>query len=338
MENLNPQLLEFNELPKEIEGIRPDQIRSIFPHPSLIHLKGHSPKPLFLSLLLHGNETTSFEVLQELSRYIRCNPLPRNLIIFVGNVFACEKHMRFIPGQEDYNRVWTNGKSSEHFLAQKVLTKVSEAGPLFANIDIHNNTGLNPYYACINSLTLENQYLASLFTKTVVYFKTPGSVQAIAFNKLCPSITIECGKSGDPTGFKMAFQLVLDVMHSQSLSPKHKPEIQIFQTHARLKIKDGTQYSFSLKNCTDLAFPPQFERWNFKKLEAGDIFAESQAKHLPLVVVDENEKDCTYKYFDHANGKIIVKQEFVPAMLTQDKTVIAQDCLGYLMRQINTPL
>ena len=63
----------------------------------------------------------------------------------------------------------------------------------YANIDIHNNTGNNPHYACITSLNDRYLHLARLFSRTIVHFKKPVGVQAAALAAICPAVTIECG-------------------------------------------------------------------------------------------------------------------------------------------------
>ena len=58
----------LGHLPKELLTIGPREIQRVSPRPTLISVPGKRSPPLFLSLLLHGNETTSFFVLQALAR------------------------------------------------------------------------------------------------------------------------------------------------------------------------------------------------------------------------------------------------------------------------------
>ena len=44
---------------------------------------------------------------------------------------------------------------------------------VFASIDIHNNTGSTQHYACVNRLDPPFLHLATLFSRTVVYFRRP---------------------------------------------------------------------------------------------------------------------------------------------------------------------
>jgi len=40
---------------------------------------------------------------------------------------------------------------------------------VFASVDIHNNTGLNPHYGCVTALRHASLHLAAMFSRTVVY-------------------------------------------------------------------------------------------------------------------------------------------------------------------------
>jgi hypothetical protein len=77
---------------------------------------------------------------------------------------------------------------------------------VFASIDVHNNTGLNPHYACVNRLDKEFLWLASLFGRLVIYFTHPKGTQTAAFAPFCPAVTLECGKPEHPYGVEHAFE------------------------------------------------------------------------------------------------------------------------------------
>jgi len=58
------------ELPDGLLEIQPTQLEDLLGGPCLIHLPGRRSEPLFISVLLHGNETTGFLALQAvLKRY-----------------------------------------------------------------------------------------------------------------------------------------------------------------------------------------------------------------------------------------------------------------------------
>src|SRR5690348_11078871 len=70
--------------------------------PTLIELEGVRAAPLFASILLHGNEDSGLGAVQRvISRYAR-KPLPRSLMLLVGNVEAAAQGLRRLERQLDY--------------------------------------------------------------------------------------------------------------------------------------------------------------------------------------------------------------------------------------------
>ena len=55
-----------NEIPKEVLSCKTTELYKYVEDLSLFHLKGKEANPLFISTLLHGNETTGFYGLQSL--------------------------------------------------------------------------------------------------------------------------------------------------------------------------------------------------------------------------------------------------------------------------------
>ena len=81
-------------------------LHQVLPGPTLMHLQGRKPEPLFVSVLLHGNEYTGLKAIQNvIGRYVATG-LPRSVSIFVGNVQAAAMGQRRLDGQPDYNRIW----------------------------------------------------------------------------------------------------------------------------------------------------------------------------------------------------------------------------------------
>ena len=72
--------------------------------PSLFRLPGRRLAPLFVSVLLHGDEDTSWRAIQAVLRRTRAAKLQRPLLLFVGNIEAAKANVRTLPHQEDFNR------------------------------------------------------------------------------------------------------------------------------------------------------------------------------------------------------------------------------------------
>jgi hypothetical protein len=311
-------------------------LHRILPGPTLIHLRGRREKPLFVSVLLHGNEDVGLRAVQALLH--RSRQLPRALSIFIGNVAAARYAARFLPGQPDYNRIWPGSDapdSPEAGMLREVVEIMAARG-VFASVDIHNNTGLNPHYGCVNRLTHRFLQLALLFSRTVVYFVRPKGVQSMAFAELCPATTVECGKSGQTRGLQHAVEY-LDACLNLSEIPAQRVvehDIDIFHTVAVVKIPiDGT-FSFS-HPAVDIFFNDDLDQLNFRELPAGTELG-SMRPHEPvrLVVTSEQGDDVTDEYFENAGGRLTLKKPMTLSMLTLDESVIRQDCLCYLMERL----
>jgi hypothetical protein len=164
----------------------PDLIHTL-PQPTLFDLPGRVEQPLFVSVLLHGNEDTGLLAAQEVLRRHQERGLPRRLLLFVGNVAAAQAGVRTLDSQLDFNRAWPgtlHAEAPETALMQQVVDYVAARQP-FASIDIHTNTGLNPHYACLNRLEAPFMHLARLFSRTVVFFEKPVGVQSAAMAEIC---------------------------------------------------------------------------------------------------------------------------------------------------------
>lgn len=169
------RLTSFNHFPDTLLDVPASELRRHLPGPSLFQVPGRDAQPLFVSVLLHGNEDTGWQAMQAVLQRHRRTILPRPLLLFVGNVEAAKAKVRTLPHQTDYNRTWPgtpHAGAPEALLMQEVVDTVKRHAP-FASIDIHNNTGSNPHYACVNSLEEPFLHLARLFSRTVVYFERP---------------------------------------------------------------------------------------------------------------------------------------------------------------------
>lgn len=335
MESVGLQLKIYHEVPKGFETIDLDYIHTLIDGPCLFHLKGENERPLFVSTLLHGNETTSFIVLQRLIKKYRTQKLPRSLIIFVGNTLAAEKGKRQLPDQPDFNRIWAGGNLPEHKLAKEVIEYASKQN-LFANIDIHNNTGMNPYYGCVNRLEPEYIQLASLFSDKIVYFTEPHEVQSNAFAPLCPSVTIEAGVSGDLEGIDVTYNYIEKVLHLDSFDATiNLDRVGVFHTKARIRIHPDAIVDFNNneKLQADISFIKDLETKNFSYIPTG--YHLGYLKDLNLIrVYDDANTDVTDHYIKLIKNQIITNQMFIPSMFTKNIDVMKSDCLGYVMEKL----
>ena len=119
---------------------------------------------------------------------------------------------------------------------REVMSRMADR-EIFASIDVHNNTGINPHYACINRVDNQFLHLAAQFSRTVVYFIRPLGVQSMAMSHICPAVTLECGKVGQQHGVDHA----LDYLDACNNS---KEELAAFGGEADFSGMDGTRSLF----------------------------------------------------------------------------------------------
>jgi succinylglutamate desuccinylase len=326
---------QLETLPEHFLSARSEDLFRLLKKPTLIHLKGKKTPPLFICTLLHGNETTGFYALQNILKQYQHKELPRDISIFIGNVEAAAQQQRRLDRQIDFNRIWPG--THEHFLAEahmmKQVTEIMRKKRPFASIDMHNNTGCNPHYGCINKLDSQYLALAGLFSNTVVYFSTPKGVQSSAFAEFCPSLTLECGQSGELSGIDHATQFLNTVLNLEQIPAVVADHIHLYHTVARVLIPED--YSFGFSDDATINLHREIESYNFRALPAGTVFASIEPDSSAyLQAFDDDDREVGRDYFEYNGGDIVLRKTIMPAMLTTDTTVIRQDCLCYLMEKI----
>ncbi len=331
----------YEQLPAGLLDLGAERLHEILPGPALIHLPGRHPAPLFVSVLLHGNEETGWLAAREVLRKYARSSLPRALSLFIGNIAAARHGLRLLDGQPDYNRIWPGGGASdrpEYVMASQVVEAMRARG-VFASIDIHNNTGLNPHYGCVNRLEPAWLHLATLFSRTVVYFTYPRGVQSAAFAELCPAVTLECGKPGTPQGVEHAASYMDACLHLSEFPahPVQPQDIDLFHTVATVKVPEGVRFGFTDAGC-DIEFAPDLDHLNFRELQPGTRLGRIHgARDICLQALDDEGQEMGNQVFDCSDGHIRLRRPLMPAMLTRDARVIRQDCLCYLMERLPLP-
>lgn len=333
------QLKQLETLPNGVLTCTPEMLHSILPQPTLIHLAGKKDPPLFISVMLHGNEPTGFLAAQSLLKKYQNTDLPRSVTLFFGNTLAAEQGRRRLDGQPDFNRIWPGTDqpfSPESQIAAEIVSTMRAHG-IFASIDIHNNTGLNPHYACINKYEPRFLRLASLFGRLIVYFTHPKGVQSAAFAEFCPAVTLECGRPGQQYGVEHAFNFLDSCLHLSEIAddPVPSKDIDIFHTVAQIKIPEHIEFSFS-KDTVHLLLDKDLERMNFTEIPAGTVLGKvNHGSQMPVIAKDESGANVTDHFFDINGGELRLNRKSMPSMLTLDERIIQQDCLCYLMERIH---
>ena len=348
----------LSDLPRHLPGLLDCPARELHHHltgPTLLHLPGRRQPELFVSVLLHGNEDVGWVAVQQLLREAlahRQDRLPRALTVLIGNVQAARQGLRRLDGQPDHNRVWPGAVeylgSPEQLLMAEVHRLQCERG-LFAAIDLHNNTGLNPHYGIVCRSTPAHLHLARLFSRTVVLFRGLPGTQTAAFTPLCPAVAVECGKPGVAANEAEAARFLAAALHLSEF-PDHglqEGDLDLYHTLARVKVREEVRFDFAppegiqediapLPPGCDLWLDARLDRLNFRELAAGRRFGRSRHP-MPLRAEDEAGADITARCFQVREGELRLSRAAMPAMLTLDARVVRQDCLCYLMERLPMP-
>jgi hypothetical protein len=339
MADLKQDLLQqLDSIPAGLLDSDARDLHQVLSGPTLLHLKGKQNNTLFLSVMLHGNETTGLLAVQQLLKKYQSRLLPRNLSVFFGNVEAARDGLRRRDDQADFNRIWPGTEyapCAETRMAEIIVNTMADHN-LFASVDIHNNTGLNPHYACINRLEPAYQQLATLFARFVVYFTRPKGVQSMAFAQLCPAVTLECGRPDQTYGVKHAYDFIDSCLNLSELPdhPVHPQDIDLFHTVAQVKVRPDVAFSFDDSDVV-LQLDRDLEKMNFFEVPAGTALGRVNSNSfLPVEAWDENGDDVSHRYFELRDDELMFKRPTMPSMMTLNERVIKQDCLCYLMERL----
>jgi hypothetical protein len=325
----------LHHLPGELLSLDGTEIYQFLPDLTLIHLPGELDPPLLISVLLHGNETTGWLAVRSLlSKY--GSALPRSVSLLFGNVTAARERQRHLPTQPDFNRIWAGGEGTEYALAQQVLGEMRSRG-VFACLDLHNNTGRNPYYGCIPRLEPDFLALARLFAPVAVYYTAPQTVLAYAFSDFCPAVILECGLPDAPASTAYGLAFLERCLHLKSLADVPPTPLELLHTLAVVKVPPAITLSFGPHTTADLHLPADLDRWNFQTLPPTQAIALSGSQRGALQAFDESGEECTQQVLHQAGGAWYLRRPMVPAMLTLDSAIIRSDCLCYLMERMGVP-
>jgi len=337
-----PPLPQFDGFPEALLETSATELWRLLPGAALFRIPGRRREPLFLTVLQHGNEDTGWRAAQAVLRRYRGSRLGRSLLLFVGNVAAARENVRTLPHQDDFNRCWPGTARPDRPLARMlrdVVEMVRRAAP-FASVDIHNNSGYNPHYACVSSLKESHLQLARLFSRTVVHFEQPLGVQSAALAQVCPAVAVECGRAGEPASVAHATEFIESVLALEHF-PEHMvpaSDLDLMATRAIVKIPAAASFSYDGSDA-DFRLRADLDHLNFSELDPGTLFG-----HLGRAGTCRFEVEAAGAYgdadtgagpyFDYAGGEVRLAQRAIPAMLTLDPRAVRLDCLGYLMRRI----
>lgn len=302
--------------------------------PTLIELPGKRGSPLFVSILLHGNEHSGLLAVQRVLGGYRGRALPRPLMLLVGNVEAARHGLRRLDGQPDFNRIWPGTPNDSDMMEAQIMAEVHRRAVdrrVIAAIDFHNNSGRNPHYAVVCNLDPKTIGLAALFSPRIVCFRGIPGTQTASFAGLVPAIAVECGRPGEADHVSAGARLIDAMLDLDELPTGEVAALDLYHTLGVVRVREDVTFGFGVCEA-DLRFDAALDEKNFRELASGTVVGET-SHPMPLRMIAEAGGDVADDYFETAGGKLTLRRNAVPAMLTVDAAIVRQDCLCYLMER-----
>ncbi|MGH8825907.1 MAG: hypothetical protein ACRDVN_15730 [Jiangellaceae bacterium] len=334
----------YEELKPLLDGTDEDVLLNLGGKPALVRIPAAAtaanPRARLLACLMHGNEPSGYRAVLDVLR--RGERFAFDLWVLIGNVRAATQEgwyaHRYLDDQEDFNRVWGCGPATTRMrrCAAAILEELL-AADLEAAVDLHNNSGQNPYYAILPRSTPAGFRLAALCADTLLEWKLDAHTLMEALGGRCPSVAVECGLGHLPEGTAFAGSVVhrflnedgFTVPHGQAGSrPRH-----IYETLDRVTVRDEVTFSFGgrLDDETDLVVAAGLDTFNFGILVPGHVIGHvDPGAAMPLCATDMSGRDVTGRLFDITeNGTLVVAEGMTPIMMTTTVVQARRDCLFY---------
>ena len=306
-----------NALPDSLADIPATALGDELGGPTLFDLRSGSHPPLFVSVLLHGNEVSGWDAVRGLLDEFR----QVSSLLFLANLDAAREGVRALPGQVDFNRVWEGGDTSEAAVAAEVTAYVAAANPYLA-VDIHNNTGQNPPYSVICRADRRTLQFAGAFAQRALLGSQPGGFQTRRFTRFTTAVTVEVGTPDDPESTTRTTEFLTKLLASYPEAPpdsRSPGALRLFETVARVTVGDGTEIE------------PAMQRFNFRRAPAGTALTRRGA----LIAQAADGTPVGGRYFTSDDAAVLSRPTIL-AMYTRDLESARRDCLCYFLEPLRT--
>ncbi len=320
----------------------PDAFLAALAGPTVFHLRGRDrQRARVVAGSLHGNEPSG---LRAIHAVLAAGIVPAvDTYLFIGAVEAARTEPRFsfrmLPGRRDLNRCFGAPRDDpEGRLAQQVLALLRAARPE-AVVDLHNNTGHNPAYAIATRLCRTRLALGALFASRFICSEFRLGTFMEAFDDLAPSLSIECGRAGDPAADATAHAGLTRLLALPRLDPTAPtpPGMRILVDPVRVRLRAGLDLAFDEAPHPDahLTLDAEIDRHNFEVLPMGTRLGWVRGDAgWPLEAADAGGRDRSRELFAIQNGALVARTSLTPIMMTTNATVARVDCLFYVVHQV----
>jgi hypothetical protein len=178
--------------------------------------------------------------------------------------------------------------------------------------------------------------LVSLFADRIVH--TPIELGTIVEATVpeFPSVTIECGRAGDPAADEAAWRGLRRYLDWDQIDfERPLVPLLILESPVRVCVRPGVELAFGERPqpSVPLTISEDIDRHNFEKLAAGSPIGWLQpGVDWPIEAVGPDGSDCSRALFE-ADGEILrTRRDFIPIMMTTDRVIAKSDCLFYAVQ------
>lgn len=321
-------------------GDTPEAFLAWLGGPAMLRVPGRDrTRARGLATLLHGNEPSGLRALHAWLR--RGEPPAVDLVGFVGAVEAAQRPPgfahRMLPGRPDLNRCFLPPfEGFEGAVAGEALRLFREAG-CDALVDLHNNTGHNPAYGVATGADATHIHLASLFGERLIVSDLRLGTLTEATSDHFPSITIECGRAGDPAADACAAAGLARYVAQDEIETHRAlaSPMTILERPVRVSARPDVRLAFSEAPVAgaDLTLAGDLDRHNFQLLMPGaPVGWVAEPDRWPLVASGADGREVSQDWFALRGDLLETRRAAIPIMMTVDPAVAKSDCLFYLVR------
>jgi hypothetical protein len=295
-----------------------------------------------VATLIHGNEPSG---LRAVHGWLRSGAVPAvDSVFFVGEVEAAlippGFAQRVLPGRADLNRCFLPPYVGEEgALAAELIERLRAARPE-ALIDLHNNSGHNPAYGVGLSTDAPLLALTALFGRRYVHSDLRLGALVEATHDEFPSLTVECGRAGDPLADAVARSGLDQYLSApRALEPQSpRPALDVLEAPVRVTLRPGVRVAFAdaPRPDVDLTVARDIDRHNFELVPPGSLLGWVTAGVWPVTARDASGIDIARELFEVCEGVLRARRSLIPIMMTTHAGAAESDCLFYTVQRADS--
>ncbi|MDP9022472.1 MAG: hypothetical protein M3N57_07215 [Actinomycetota bacterium] len=305
--------------------------------PTLIRVAGTGDAPpRGVACLLHGDEDTGYRAALRILRQRRRYPF--DLFVVIGNVRAALAdggfRARYLDDQEDFNRVWGREPTTRLRLAANGILDVLRRAKISAMVDVHNNSGTNPFYAIVTQVREAQLNLATTFTTMLLHWELGVGTLMEALDDVCPAIAVESGLPGQEASLSFAVDGLRRYLGTATIRDDVvERDYDLLDDLRKVMVRPEVRFRFGgeLGDDVDFVVEQDADAHNFRTVPAGHLLGRvPPGSANPLLVCGPGGEDATASHVQVQDGRVVLTREATPVMMTRTEEAARKDCLLYL--------